>query len=231
VRVFDRWAKPTRELVFYTPGNTNCDCLAFAPGEALFAALTDVAGNATVMWWDTDEAFKNHDSPNIASAPFELESPLRAQALACSPDGATVVVGGDLNELTVLDFTLWRETHLRLPGAHGVVTGLQFSPDGSLLLMLCGGTVTVWDATQWKVRTELSGAAPLTAAAFSPDGRTLALTSVDGTVSFRDAATFAERVRFAWDVGALHGVAFAPDGLTCGAGGEHGRVVLWDVET
>ncbi len=99
-----------------------------------------------------------------------------------------------------------------------------------MLLMLCGGTVTVWDAVRWRVRATLSGAAALTSAAFSPDGGTLALTSVDGTVSFRDAATFAERARFAWDVGPLHGVAFAPDGLTCAAGGDHGRVVMWDVE-
>ncbi len=89
IRVFDRWSKPTREWIFYGPTNTNCDSLAFAPSGALFAALTDVAGNATVMWWDLDEAFENHDSPDIASDPFELESAVRPQALACSPDGAT----------------------------------------------------------------------------------------------------------------------------------------------
>ena len=84
---------------------------------------------------------------------------------------------------------------------------------------------------RWKPLTDLEGDAALTALAFSPDGRTLALTSTDGTVSFRDAATFRERVRFGWEVGALHSVAFAPDGLTCAAGADHGRVVLWDVET
>jgi WD40 repeat protein len=230
VRVLDLWKKPLEDRYFYPPNTPNYERLAFAESGNLFAAVTDVVGNAAVLSWDIDEAFDNHDSADIARDPLELEGELRPTALACSPDGVTVVIGG-AGDLRVLDLTLWKETQLRPRDPHQSVAGLTFSNDGSLLLVRQGGVITVWDAARWKPLTDLEGDAALTAAAFSPDRRTLALTSVDGTVSFRDAATFAERVRFGWEVGPLHVVAFAPDGLTCAAGADHGRVVLWDVET
>ena len=53
--------------------------------------------------------------------------------------------------------------------------------------------------------------------------------STDGTVAFWDAATGAKGQQFAWKVGPLYAVAFAPDGLRCAALGEY-QVVVWDVE-
>ncbi len=35
---------------------------------------------------------------------------------------------------------------------------------------------------------------------------------------------------FDWKIGKVRSLAFAPDGMTCAAGGSTGRVVLWDVE-
>jgi hypothetical protein len=69
-----------------------------------------------------------------------------------------------------------------------------------------------------------------TAAAFSPDGRLLATTSNDTTVTLWDTATWQPARQYAWEVGRLRAVAFAPDGLTCAAGSDTGKVVLFDVD-
>ena len=33
-----------------------------------------------------------------------------------------------------------------------------------------------------------------------------------------------------WQIGPVNSLTFAPDGMTCAAGGESGEVVIWDVE-
>ena len=87
LRVRDLWQKPPDDRYFYHPSSPNCERLAFAESKILFAALTDVVGSASVMWWNINEAFDNHDSNEIASDPLELEGGLRPTALACSPTG------------------------------------------------------------------------------------------------------------------------------------------------
>lgn len=69
-----------------------------------------------------------------------------------------------------------------------------------------------------------------TAAAFSPDGKLLATTSNDTTVTMWDTATWQPIRQYGWEIGRLRAVAFAPDGLTCAAGSDTGKVVLFDVD-
>jgi WD40 repeat protein len=78
-------------------------------------------------------------------------------------------------------------------------------------------------------RTNSSGE-EFTAAAFSPVGRVLATTSNDATVTMWDTATWEPVRQYAWEIGRLRAVAFAPDGLTCAAGSDTGKVVLFDVD-
>lgn len=69
-----------------------------------------------------------------------------------------------------------------------------------------------------------------TAVAFSPDGKMLATTSNDTTVTMWDTATWEPIRQYGWEIGKLRAVAFAPDGLTCAAGSDTGKVVLFDVD-
>jgi WD40 repeat protein len=139
------------------------------------------------------------------------------------------VVGTAAGELRVIDLRSRGEFRLRLGRREPPVQAVTFAPDGRRLLARRGMTVTMYDAAGWGVLGELTGPHVSTDAAFSPDGRVIAVASLDGAVTLRDAVTLRETARFDWGVGPVHGVAFAPDGLTCAAGADRGRVVVWDL--
>jgi WD40 repeat protein len=69
----------------------------------------------------------------------------------------------------------------------------------------------------------------VTAAAFSPDGRTVATASRDGTLSLWEVQSGKERVRFRGHAGAVLVVAFAPGGERLISGGADGTVRCWRV--
>ena len=69
-----------------------------------------------------------------------------------------------------------------------------------------------------------------TGLAFHPSGRFLAATSNDVTVKLYETATWAVAAAFNWDIGRLRSVAFSPDGMLAAAGGDKGKIVIWDVD-
>jgi WD40 repeat protein len=70
----------------------------------------------------------------------------------------------------------------------------------------------------------------ITALAFHPSGRFLAATSNDNTVKLFDTGTWKMASAFNWNIGRLHSLAFSPDGMLAAAGGDKGKIVLWDVD-
>jgi WD40 repeat protein len=72
----------------------------------------------------------------------------------------------------------------------------------------------------------------ITAAAFSPDGKTLAAGTGHNEVKLWDVTTSKEQVTFNGRVTApVRYVVFSPDGKTLAAGSEDGSINLWDVRT
>jgi WD40 repeat protein len=69
----------------------------------------------------------------------------------------------------------------------------------------------------------------VTAAAFSPDGRTAATASRDGTLSLWEAESGKERVRYRGHAGAVLAVAFTRGGERLISGGTDGTVRVWRV--
>jgi WD40 repeat protein len=65
--------------------------------------------------------------------------------------------------------------------------------------------------------------------AYDPTGRLLATANGDGLVRWWDAETGAERARHDCGIGGVTTVAFSLDRKRCAAGGEDGRVAVWDV--
>jgi WD40 repeat protein len=107
-----------------------------------------------------------------------------------------------------------------------------FDPAGELLAVAHGTKVDLWRfADKEAEAVELSGhKLPVWAVGFLHEGRTVQTASSDGTVRLWTAASGAERRRYDFGVGKIYSACFAPDGLTCAAGGENGQVVIWDVD-
>jgi hypothetical protein len=110
-------------------------------------------------------------------------------------------------------------------------TALVFTPDGHRLFVGCGDEARLLDPRTWEVvRVCRHAGKHVRGVAASPCGRWLATCGSDHTVRFWNPDAGAEERVFDRKIGPVTAVAFAPDGLTCAAGGANGRVVVWDVD-
>jgi WD40 repeat protein len=199
--------------------------IAFSPGGDLF-----VAGGGGGRWdrwrhWAT-ATWREVPAPpvagrlgcvcNLAFAPggSALAAVGYGELLLCDPEGGGVLASCPFKSAGTVP---------RMP--------LAFSPDGRLLVFGHGPVLAVWDTGCKQAVGELRQEKKFFQdAAFSPCGRWLATVSNEETVKCWDATTWRETRAFAWDVGRLKCVAFAPDGMRAAAGGDKGKVVIWDEE-
>lgn len=172
--------------------------------------------------------------------------------IAFAPDGATLATASD--DGTVRLFSA-RDGALRatLAGHEAAVRRVAWSPDGTRLVSASadgtarlwhrgdsggdaggggdgGGAAADWTADILSPGEGLSGAAPVTAALFAPDGGRVATASADGRIVLWDAADGSAVLRLG-GARAVYHLAFAPDGGAIAAGGEGGTVNLWDTRT
>jgi dipeptidyl aminopeptidase/acylaminoacyl peptidase len=178
---------------------------------------------------------------SLGANPKRLAHAQPLVAVAVAPDGGTVATATVDGSVKLWDVRAARETAAL--DAIPDVTALAFSPDGARLAAACrDGAVRVWDlkgpnpATPRELRGHTQSVSTL---AFSPDGRTIASGGMDKAISFYDAAdgTLGRRVQPHRirpgqhpDAGALHALAFSPDGavLVSAHAPGHPSLRVWD---
>jgi WD40 repeat protein len=111
------------------------------------------------------------------------------------------------------------------------VPAMTYSPDGQYLALGTLSGITILDASKAKQiqSIELPGRR-VTDLAFHPGNRRLAAADGRAVVTFWDIASGAVVREYGWKIGRVRSLAFAPDGLTCAAGGTQKKFVIWDVE-
>ena len=127
---------------------------------------------------------------------------------------------------------------------------ITLSPDGQTLATLRpGGLIHVWNVTTGNLKNVLRGYkvtsisnrhlnririanhSVVDSVAFSPDGKTLANGSRDGTIRLWNIDSGKLTKRLIEHQGFINGLAFSPDGKLLASGSEDGLILVWNLET
>ena len=121
-------------------------------------------------------------------------------------------------------------------GSDHAIFGVAFSPDGGTLATAdftstraSPRAVQFWDVAGHRQTARITGgAADSDSIAYSPDGRTVATGSYDGTVRLWDVSSRAAVAELKGHTGPVARVAFSPDGRTLASAGQDRTMRIWD---
>jgi WD40 repeat protein len=243
-----KWMLPGSPAVAI--GGAEVTAVAFAPDGSL---LTGSRNGVVARWQTPIRVHTIHASGAVASISaganafavrtaggtvrvYALDGkllrtlPARVRLAVLSPDGATVATA-KAREADLWSVSTGKLVH-RLLGHTGLVTDVEFSPDGSTLVTASvDHDGRLWDVATGGLLHVLRGHFfPVRTASFSPDGRWV-VTASQYTAGLWDAASGQLVLYLQGNTEPLTGAGFSGDGTWIVTGGEDGtaRTVRCDV--
>jgi WD40 repeat protein len=202
-------------------------------GMCAFANIRPSAHETLTVWeLATREPRFSHEVPYVG-------------VFAWSPDGRTIAVGGDEGETLLLDAATGA-VRVVLSDTEQFAWEAAWSPDSRLLATVYrDGSVCLWHAAGGRRLAILSrgqetrertigrswGDAPKPRLAWSPGGKTLAVSLDEPAVRLWDTATWQCRATLKGHIGEVRARAWSPDGKTLATGSSDGALRLWRADT
>jgi WD40 repeat protein len=240
VRLTDARDDPPRQLVLVGERDEHLSAAEFsADGTTLFVGVSsldpfdgpdehllrfaqvDVAG-----WLDTGR-------PDRDPGEVVLDDPAPPATCFADTGGGLLAIGTTAGTAVLCDLIGGTPplTVEHVPGTDDPppVDAVLLSPDGRHLVTRAAGTLAVWDALTGRGLARPAAPRPFTAAAVTPDSRSLLAACMDGGVYRFAVPGYARAERLDFGHGPVYSLAVAPDGLTAAAGTAAGTAVLWDL--
>jgi WD40 repeat protein len=228
------WDLATRQTITVLTTESSVSSVTFSPvGGTLAVAIAHRDGTVTLSLWD------------IATGQITSLTPSgsRILSVAFSPDGRTLATSeidraktfdpheGSISTVRIWDLASGQATAVSSRERTYGGKALAFHPGGRILASSPGmdGSIQLLDVVSGQA-TIVAGQGPIEAAAFSPDGGTLATCSTDGTIRLRDLAT-GQTAATLTHGGYVVSVAFSPDGGTLASSSTDRTARLWDPVT
>jgi WD40 repeat protein len=197
--------------------------LAWSPQGNRFATIPITDANMAQLW----------DAQTVHNL-WSIRLPAPATNIVWTPDGTRLVISGD-KWVEVVDVATKRIVLKVTPTSSSFRFQLAravwaLSPDGARLASLSGAdTVQLWDVvTGSKLQqTYQNQGGSVNVVAWSPDSRSIATGSIDGTVRIWRGDTAPETFHSASTV--VLNIAWSPDGQSITAGDFDGSMWVWHV--
>jgi WD40 repeat protein/transcriptional regulator with XRE-family HTH domain len=219
------WNTATGASASILTGHTNAiEGLTFSPDGKWLISTSD---DATMKLWDAGTGVFIRDL---------YESTTVIDSVTFSPDGSLVAFSDSV--IHVLRFTtdlftdetaIADQEFLTIPNAAFV----KFSPDSRQLAAASRNQIKVWDAATGREMLYFSGHTDwVMGVSFSPDGKSLASTSLDGTVKTWSLTPGQEMVTVTSQISSYGTrIAYNPNGKEFATNGGNGTATFWSTDT